>query len=155
MKNVEQILASENRGARIMTIVAETPVRLKAGHPFHGDVVKAAKVNGIANFDYARAVEKRTGQAYQPRGEAWYVSLKKDGKPIPLVQNRQGDRKYLRIMVLHSDFRYFCQGRELRREEVEPWLPAKQPDANPTRMACYALEHIKTLILNGVHRNAN
>lgn len=146
MNNIESVLANENRGARILSFDAETEVRLKAGHPFGSmPIIKKSKINALVNFDYGRAWTKRTGQPYQRQKEAWYSEIRKNGKRIPLVSNKDGTKRYVRAMILHTRFNYITNGKLVKDSEVQPWLPNKSE--NPVKIACFEISNVKELRL--------
>jgi hypothetical protein len=116
---------SVRKGARFVTIIAETRVKLCTTH--FGKVTKRSRVNGVIGFSYSNSVNRQRGRecerpsdfelfVAQPR--TWGTRL----EGLPFVEYK--GRFYLEVKVERSlGYNYFDgAGNEIATDEIEPYL---------------------------------
>ena len=142
------------RGATFATLITETDSRLKkTGNPF-GQVQKVSRVNVTLGFQYEAAVNR---QRVREDAEADFQAMPRQwGNRIPgtfLVEHK--GKLYLETKVERSlGCAYVdAKGRELTREEVEPFLPSRgasrQEVEKEILVRDYALDSIRSIACNG------
>ena len=155
---MSQILR-EQRGAKPVTIIAETEQKVKQGtknspSPFRGKrVVKRSRVNGMIGCIYENSVNnqrEREGseKTFQVKPRVW-------GKRIPstpIVEYRGKDYLEIKIEnVLSTE--YLVDGKVTPQEELRDYLPSKRSNANQelekeVLLCCYTLDNVKEITLD-------
>ena len=159
-------MLSSERGATFITFVAETePKMRKTGNPFNGRVVKVAKVNGMVNFHYDKAVERRLEKegkdvADFQRGTSWHEPvIRADGTLTPFCQHKTKGDWYLRFMLcgnaIESEYRYI-DGTIIDTAEIIPWLTKSKPYTNqgtdePVKILTYKIGGIVRIVMNNTN----
>jgi len=141
------------KGATFATIITETDARLKkTGNPF-GPVRKVSRVNVCLGFQYEAAVNRQRAREdsatdFEARPRQW------GERTTPMLVEHKG-RTYLETKVQKSlGVTYIdSDGKELSREEVAPFLPARsksrQEVADEIIVRDYALDSIRSLAFGG------
>jgi hypothetical protein len=150
------------KGATIITFVAKTePKMRKTGNPFVGNVWKWAKVNGILNFHYDKAVLKRLEKEGKSadefkQGSSWHEPVMVDNKLTPFCKHKTNGKFYLRFMLkgaIESEYRQ-NDGTPIDFKDIEKFIPEKSDYANqgtddPIIFLTYGLESIQQITMNG------
>lgn len=152
----------EPKGATFVTLTALTDARAKKTNNPFGKINKLTKLNCMVNFNYDEGVRRRLlaegkdPETFQP-GSSWHEPVFDQGRLTPICKHKQEGSLYLRVAILKvlEAPRYFTQdGKEIDREKIKEFLPAPSTYDNqgleePLRFACYKLDSIKELIING------
>lgn len=112
------------KAASIVTIETKTvPAMKKTDNPYHGNLVKITRVNGMINWKYVNSVNNqrvREGKEadFEAEPRAWGIRL----PSCPLVAHR--DRLYLELKVERVFFTEYrtLAGDAVDAEEVRPFL---------------------------------
>lgn len=150
-------------GSVPVTIVAETEPKMnKTGNPYLGNVVKVARVNGMAGFDYEAGVDRRRDKQDGPDaekfvpGESWHTLIQNNGRNTPLCAHKTTGVKYLRIMhgkTLSEEYRNVATGEAIDKTALEPFLPktknyARQGLDAPLKILVYKIDGIRSITMD-------
>jgi len=135
-RTVLQTMLAEQKGAKPVTIVAETDPKVKVGtaknpSPYRGKtVIKRAKVNGMIGWIYDNSVNNQ--RAREGNQEFFEVQPRKWGERIkgtPLVEYK--GKFYLEVKVEKViSTEYFVDGELVPTAEIKPYLPVKSKPKN-------------------------
>ena len=122
----------ESKGAKPVTIVAETTPKLVGGAAtlarFPG-LRKVSRVNGFIGWNYTNSVNNQ--RAREGNDETFVAHPRKWGERLqgtPLVSHK--GEYYLELKVERSlGHRYFTDTREVSHEEIAPYLSEKRESA--------------------------
>ncbi len=155
-------IKSNGTQCRFVSFISRTPVeKIRRGHPWTGTgLFKVARQRGIINVNYAAAVERRIADKlgidvnYVP-GKVWFNHIMTvDGKPLPLVENKNPDKPglYLQFYPHRATSTYVTGSNEpVAKEAVAPWLYSKpeRSEFKPPTITV-KLAHILELRASGV-----
>jgi hypothetical protein len=156
-------LLCQRKGATFVVAVTKTDAKLKKrGNPF-GQVWKRATVNLLLNFHYDAGVLRRLEKEGKSpddfrKGDSWHEAITwPDGSLTPFCRHKENGTIYLRACVQKrvGDVEYLTEGGEaLTKEQVEPFLPARNDYANqgldePLVFATYKLDSVKEISVDG------
>jgi hypothetical protein len=124
---------SQNKGARIVTLITKTQPRLTKGHNL-GEVFKVSRVNVVINFNYSNSVNRQMGregmeQDFVAQPRKWGVRI----AGTPFVSHN--DKLYLEAKIEKSlDHRYEDEkGDVIDSAKVTPFLPASRKPFTQTQ----------------------
>ena len=123
---------------RFVSMVTETPVKdVRAACPFK-DVIKISKKTGMINVNYASKVSRMIAEKlglndadvnYIPKASWHEHLLTSDGKPLPVVRNRNhpdNGKHYLLYYPRTSENVYrLPNGEPVQENELKPYFYAK------------------------------
>ncbi len=159
MKKITQAamtaLLQEVKGAKIATIVMETPVKMnKTGNPFWNRVTKRANANVMLNFDYSKALDKAVSTTV------------KRNVHVQVNKRTWGDRVGETCFVMHkgemylvgklngktTHVKYFIDGVKATPSQVKQFttfIPAKEPQVVP--LVNVHMNNVKELKIDKQH----
>lgn len=160
------------RGARMVTIFAETPLADKMRKKLDGRpnpylaAVRRVNLNGVINWHYGNAVDRqreREGQPtnaegyvlrFEPLPRSWGERLRReDGTLRPWVEHK--GQFYLEVKperYLHDEF--VLDGKPLDAEDVKPWFydrdeGKRQEVERVVRCRDYRIDRILSVTIGG------
>lgn len=154
--NVEKLREILNQpGARIVTIEAETPLRMrKTNNPYVG-AVKLSTVNCVVNCNYSNSVNNQCAREdidteFESAPRQWGQRI----QGTPFVEHK--GEFYLETKVERSlgETKIVHNGKELSWEDVQEFLPkknegARQPNEKKVIWRDYKVSSIKSVTVNG------
>jgi hypothetical protein len=165
MKKIDFVNSLLNKkGADFITFSALTEVKvnksaviggIKQTNPFFGRIAKESTVNAQINFNYENAVNNRrekegSDRDFQTAGLKW--GNKNHNNSI-VYNNGQW---YLQVRVLKGyGTRYFVDGKETPKSEIEAYLPVKKEGSgrqgveDEIIIRTYKLDNINSITMNG------
>ncbi len=137
------------------------PKNIKAASPYKG-VIKTSIKYGMINVDYAEAVKRRIVEklgldpaktTYEAQ-ESWHEHLfTTDGKPLPLVKNKNKDdgELYLMYYPRGSKNAYnMPDGTPVKEEDIKPWFYERKDSGFKPPVIMPKLSNILRLAASGV-----
>jgi hypothetical protein len=152
-------------GAKIITIEILTDAKLKkTNNPFAMPVMKFNKLNGMVNFHYDRNVLaqlEREGKSPEDfkQGESWHEAVLDDnGRLTPFCKHKNTGELYLRfrrLATIGEPFFIDNNGKNLTKEEVEPFIPVKKSYGNQgtdkaIEIMTIKFENVVSVVIDGV-----
>lgn len=151
-------------GCRFVSLISETPVKLKVGCPHRGNVLKVSERRGLVNVNYAAGVCRNIATKFgldvkeveYETEEVWYQHvLTTDGQKLPLVVNKNtpdNGKYYLQFFPRKSTNKYILADtrEEVAGETLEPFFYARSE--NPFKPAVIAIDltNVKELRASGI-----
>ena len=141
------------RGATIVSFIASTEPKLKAGNPFPG-LRKVSRVNGVLNFNYEKAVNRqrdREGMVADFVAEPRKWGVRVEGAPI-VTHN---GKFYVEAKIERSEVMgYIMPDLSMVDEhEVLKWLPNRHGGRQGVEKAVvlrdFAVENIRSMRTKG------
>lgn len=141
------------RGATMVSFVAATEPRLKAGNPFTG-LRKITKIGGVLNFNYAAAVNRqreREGVVADFVAEPRKWGQRVEGTPI-VTHN---GKFYVEAKVERSDIVAYVMPdlSPVDPDEVAKWLPARHSGRQAVEKTIilrdFAVENLRSMKIKG------
>jgi hypothetical protein len=154
------MIRSTVKGNAMLSIECETePNMRKTDNPFHGNVVKRQKLNGMIGFDYEGGVnrlaakEGKEAREAQPRKWGFLTADR-----LFVCKFNDGNPTHIRMRVMQSiDPRYFStvDGTEVAKVDLLPFMPVKKKSSTQADLEGevierdITLENVKVLHFNG------
>lgn len=142
------------KGATMVSFVASTEPRLRAGNPYPG-LRLVRKVGAVLNFNYAAAVNRQRER--EGMTTDFVAEPRKWGERIagtPLVYHK--DKWYIEAKVERSDVIAYIMPdlSPVDPEEVEKWLPparhsGRQGTEKAIMLRDFAVENIRSIRMKG------
>jgi hypothetical protein len=141
------------RGATMVSFIASTEPRLKAGNPFPG-LRKITKIGGVLNFNYAAAVNRqreREGMTPDFVAESRKWGQRVEGTPI-VTHN---GKFYVEAKVERSEIMGYIMPdlSVVDENEVAKWLPNRHSGRQHVEKAIvlrdFAVENIRSMRIKG------
>ncbi len=142
------------RGATMVSFIASTEPKLKAGNPFPG-LRKVTKIGGVLNFNYEKAVNRqrdREGMVADFVAEPRKWGQRVEGTPI-ITHN---GKFYVEAKVERSEIMGYIMPdlSSVDPEEVAKWLPnrhsGRQAVEKPIVLRDFSIENIRSMKLRKV-----
>lgn len=141
-----------NKKCRIINVSYDTDARVrKTGNP-HPLVSKSVTLNGVTNYQYDKALEKRTAEAGLNPAESRSLHDRTWGTRVgdtPIIEHK--GKSYLDVMVnnvIESAYKDSQSGKELSYEDVKDYLPNKSNSL--VKVANISIDNISMVKVDGV-----